>query len=106
MRSAKTVSFAGGDRRYETLIYLDEIVSFPMGETNSSVRILGSMLGPTRGRAGGCLDARLYRISTRRKTCCGRRMGVREHFERNLDMAKSMPIVAAIELSSRSAGGV
>jgi len=63
------------------------------------LRILGSMLGPTRV-APGCLDARLYSDLDRRKTLLlVEEWESREHFERNLDMAKLNAIVAAIELS-------
>jgi len=66
------------------------------------LRILGSMLGPTRV-APGCLDARLYSDLDRRKTLLlVEEWESREHFERNLDMAKLNAIVAAIELSSEA----
>ena len=66
------------------------------------LRILGSMLGPTRV-APGCLDARLYSDLDRRKTLLlVEEWESREHFERNLDIAKLNAIVAAIELSSEA----
>jgi quinol monooxygenase YgiN len=64
------------------------------------LRVLGSMLGPTRV-APGCLEARLYSDLDRRKTLLlVEEWETREQFERNLDMAKLNAIVAAIELCS------
>src|SRR5712672_4170063 len=66
------------------------------------LRILGSMLGPTRV-APGCLDARLYSDLDRRKTLLlVEEWESREQFDRNLDAAKLNAIVAAIELSSEA----
>src|ERR1700709_2648722 len=66
------------------------------------LRTLGSTLGPTRV-APGCLDARLYSDLDRSKTLLlVEEWESREHFERNLDMAKLNTIVVAIELSSES----
>src|SRR5271170_1594731 len=66
------------------------------------LRILGSLLGPTRV-APGCLDARLYSDLDRRKTLLlVEEWETREQFEGSLDMAKLNAIVAAIELSSEA----
>jgi quinol monooxygenase YgiN len=66
------------------------------------LRILGSMLGPTRV-APGCLDAHLYSDLDRRKALLlVEDWESREQFERNLDMAKLNAIVAAIELSNEA----
>jgi quinol monooxygenase YgiN len=66
------------------------------------LRILGSMLGPTRV-APGCLDARVYSDLDRRKTLLlVEDWETREQFERNLDPGKLNAIVAAIELSSEA----
>src|SRR6266852_6339743 len=66
------------------------------------LRILGSMLGPTRV-APGCQEARLYSDLDRRKTLLlVEEWESREQFDRNLDMTKLNAIVAAIELSSEA----
>jgi quinol monooxygenase YgiN len=63
---------------------------------------LVSTLGPTRV-APGCLDARLYSdLDKSRTLLLVEEWESREHFERNLDMAKLNTIVVAIELSSES----
>src|SRR5216684_9070677 len=74
----------------------------PDDRRTTLLRTLGAMLGPTRV-APGCLDARLYSDLDRRKTLLlVEEWESREHFERNLDMAKLNAIVAAIELSSEA----
>jgi quinol monooxygenase YgiN len=80
------------------------VFSMQIGAADESrttlLRILGSMLGPTRV-APGCLDARLYSNLDKRKTLLlVEEWESRQQFERNLDADKINAIVAAIELSS------
>jgi quinol monooxygenase YgiN len=66
------------------------------------LRLLGSLLGPTRV-AAGCTQARLYTDLDRRKTVyLVEEWESREQFERNLDSIKLNTIVAAIELSTHA----
>ena len=69
------------------------------------LRTLASLLRPSRA-AAGCMQARLYADLDKRKTLLlVEEWESREQFEHNLDTAKINAIVAAIELSERSAGG-
>jgi quinol monooxygenase YgiN len=66
------------------------------------LRTLGSLLGPTRV-VPGCIDARLYSGTDKRRTLLlAEEWQSREQFEINLDAAKLNAIVAAIELSSEA----
>jgi quinol monooxygenase YgiN len=83
------------------IVFSIQIVA-PDEKRTALLRTLGSMLGPTRV-APGCLDARLYSDTDRRKTLLlVEDWQSREQFQRNLDPAKLNAIVAAIELSSEA----
>jgi quinol monooxygenase YgiN len=83
------------------IVFSMQIVA-PDEKRTALLRMLGSMLGPTRV-APGCQDARLYSDLDRRRTLLlVEEWESREQFDRSLDMTKLNAIVAAIELSSEA----
>jgi quinol monooxygenase YgiN len=95
-------SLSSDDRKTWILIVFSMQIVAPDERRTALLRMLGSMLGPTRV-APGCLDARLYTDLDKRKTLVlVEDWESREQFERNLDTGKLNAIVAAIELSSEA----
>jgi quinol monooxygenase YgiN len=89
-------------REIEPLIVFSMHIVAPDETRTTLLRMLGSLLGPTRV-AAGCREAHLYADLDNRKTLLFvEEWDSREQFECNLDPAKLNTIVAAIELSSHA----
>ena len=102
LRHGEGRSSAGCHWMNSILIVFSMRIVVPDQVRTALLRMIGSILGPTRV-APGCLSAHLYADIDERKTLLlVEEWRSRDEFERNLRAEKFSAIVAAIELSSEA----